>query len=142
MNTNRLRRKLCQSNQMAGTMGAKTIQQMAERISALLTERMQIKGRDLGEKLARGGRRLPRKVRISAEALRLAAEQSYNPKLLLQINEEDVANDYDTCVKHLRKLNKGHKLREVLLGLSTSILFRLVAVAALVLGVLKWRGLI
>ncbi|WP_022705271.1 hypothetical protein [Pseudorhodobacter ferrugineus] len=121
-------------------MGAVTIQQMGERISALLTERLQIKGRDLADKLKRGGGRLPRKVRVAAQGVATATEQSYNPKLLLQINEEKVAENYDICIKHLNGLNKGHKLRGVLLGLSTSILFSLVAVAALVLGVLVWRG--
>lgn len=121
-------------------MGAVSIQQMAERISALLTERMHIKGRDLGDKLHRAGRRLPRKVRHAAQDLATAAEQSYNPKLLLQISEETVAENYDICHKHLAALNKGHKLRGVLLGLSTSILFSLLAVVALLLGVLVWRG--
>lgn len=121
-------------------MGAISIQQMAERISVLLTERMFIKGHDLDEKLHRAGRRLPRKVRVAAQAVATAMEQSYNPKLLLQINEEQVAENYDICIKYLNTLNKGHKLRGVLLGLSTSILFSLLAVAALVLGVLVWRG--
>ncbi|WP_158623218.1 hypothetical protein [Pseudorhodobacter sp. E13] len=113
---------------------------MAERVSALLTERLHVKGRDLPDKLSRGGRRLPRKVRIAAQELATALEHSFNPKLLLQINEEKVAANYDICIKHLAGLNKGHKLRGVLLGLSTSILFSLVAVIALVLGVLIWRG--
>ncbi|MDN5786272.1 hypothetical protein [Pseudorhodobacter sp.] len=121
-------------------MGVVSIQQMADRVSSLLTERMQVKGRDLGEKVKRAARRLPRRVRVAAEGLALAAEQSQHPKLLLQINEETVAENYDICVKHLSTLNKGHKMRGVLLGLSTSILFSLVAVVALVLCVLIWRG--
>lgn len=121
-------------------MGAVSIQQMAERISALLTERMHIKGRDLGEKLHRAGRRLPRKVHHAAQALATAAEHSHNPKLLLQISEEDVAKNYDICHKHLGALSRGYRLRGVLLGLSASILFSLLAVVALLLGVMVWRG--
>ena len=121
-------------------MGAVSIQQMAERISVLLTERLHIKGRDLGDKLYRGGRRLPRKVRQAAKEVAVAMEQSYNPKLLLQIDEEKVAENYDICIKHLNAVNKGHKLRGMLLELSTSILFSLLAVLALVAGVMVWRG--
>jgi hypothetical protein len=121
-------------------MGAISIQQMAERISALLTERLQIKGQDLAEKLRRGGGRLPRKVRQAAQELATASEHSYNPKLLLQINEEKVAANYDICVRYLTALNKGYRIRGMLLGLSTSILFSLVAVIGLVLAVLVWRG--
>lgn len=121
-------------------MGAISIQQMAERVSILLTERLQIKGQDLADKLRRGGGRLPRKVRRAAQEIATANELSYNPKLLLQISEEKVAENYDICVKYLTKLNKGYRLRGVLLGLSTSILFSLVAVVGLVLAVLVWRG--
>jgi hypothetical protein len=121
-------------------MGAVSIQQMAERVSVLLTERLQIKGRDLGDKLYRSGRLLPRKVRQAAKEVAVAMEQSYNPKLLLQIDEEKVAENYDVCIKYLNGVNKGHKLRGVLLGLSTSILFSLLAVVALAVGVLMWRG--
>ena len=72
----------------------------------------------------------------------VAMEQSYNPKLLLQIDEGKVAENYDICIRHLNGLNKGYKLRGVLLGLSTTILFSLLAVAALVLAVLVWRGFV
>jgi len=123
-------------------MGAVSIQQMAERISVLLTERLHIKGRDLNDKLGRTGRRLPRKVRHAAQEVAVAMEQSYNPKLLLQIDEGKVAENYDICIRHLNGLNKGYKLRGVLLGLSTTILFSLLAVAALVLAVLVWRGFV
>jgi hypothetical protein len=121
-------------------MGAVSIQQMAERVSVLIPERLKIKAQHPHEKLRRSGSRLPRKVRQAAQELATASEQSYNPKLLLQISEENVAQNYDICVKHLVSLNKGYRIRGVLLGLSTSILFSLVAVVGLVLAVLVWRG--
>jgi hypothetical protein len=123
-------------------MGAVTIQQMAARISTLLTDRLRIKGGSLGEKLSRSGRSLPRKVSQAAEALNLAAEQSHNPKLLLQIDEEAVAANYDICMRYLGPLNKGDRIWGAMLSLSVSILFSLLAVAALVVGVLVWRGFI
>jgi hypothetical protein len=121
-------------------MGAVTIQQMADRVSDLLQERLRIKGRDLSDRLSKGGRKLPRKVRAAAEGLALAAEQSHNAKLLVQIDEELVARNYDICVKHLTGLNRWDKRKGVLLGLTASILFSLVAVVALLIGVLIWRG--
>jgi hypothetical protein len=123
-------------------MGAVSIQQMAERISGLMTERMQVKGRNLDEKIANAGRRLPRRVRKAAEDIATAVEQSFNPKLLLQIDDEKLAADYDICVKYLNGVNKGYRMRGVLLGLSTSILFSLLAVAVLFVVVLVWRGLL
>jgi hypothetical protein len=121
-------------------MGAITIQQMADRVAELLEERLGLKGDGLQAKLRKGARLLPRKVSRAANELAEAAEQSRHAKLLLQVDEEAVATNYDICVKHLSGLNVWHRRRGVLLGLATSILFSLLVVAGLVLAVLFWRG--
>jgi hypothetical protein len=82
-------------------MGAVTVQQMAQRVSALMEERLRARGDGLEARLRHAGRRLPRKVRMAAGRLALAEAKSMVPKLLLQVDEGDVARDYDTCVRHL-----------------------------------------
>lgn len=121
-------------------MGAVTIQQMADRISELLEERLRIKGRDLADKMHRAGRRLPRKVRAAGRHLAAMDVQSHNPKLLLQIDEEAVEREYDICVKYLTALNRRDRRKGVALSLATSILLSLLGVLVLFLAILKWRG--
>lgn len=121
-------------------MSAITIQQMAERVAELMQERLHVKGLGLSEKLRKGGRLLPRKVRQAAADLAQAAEMAQNPKLLLQLDEEKIAGNYDLCVKHLGGLNVWEKRKGMLIGLTTSLLFIVVTVAALVLGIMVWRG--
>jgi len=121
-------------------MGAITIQQMADRVAELLEERLGLKGDGLRAKLRKGGRILPRKVQRAATDLAAAEEQSHHAKLLLQIDMETVATNYDVCLKYLSGLNTWHRRKGVLLGLATSILFSLLVVAGLVLAVLVWRG--
>lgn len=122
-------------------MSAATFQQMADRVAALMEERLRIRGRGLSEKLRRGGKALPRHVRAAAEALARAAEQAQNPRLLIQIDPEVVAADYDTCLRHLQDLNRRDRRIAMLSGMATSILFSLIAVAGLFVAVLYWRGL-
>ena len=55
-------------------MGYATVQQMADRIAALMESRLNVGGRGLPEKLRRGGRRLPRRVRREVEAAVKKAE--------------------------------------------------------------------
>ena len=86
-------------------MGAVTIQQMAQRVAALLDERMKVRGNGLEAKLRRSGRTLPRRVRLAGQRLAVASAKSQVPKLLLQVNEGDVAKDYDICVRHLSAIN-------------------------------------
>ncbi|EEW26091.1 hypothetical protein [Rhodobacter ferrooxidans] len=122
-------------------MGAVTIQQMADRVAGLMEERLGVKGTGLAEKLARGGRGLPRKVRNAAEDLAKFAEMAQNPRLLLQVDEAAVAEAYDICVRHLGGLAvAGRGL--ALAGLLPSVLGSLLVLAALVIGLLAWRGFI
>lgn len=121
-------------------MGAVTIQQMADRVAALMEERLRVKGRGLSEQLMRGGRRLPRRVRAAAETLATAAQMAQNPRLLLQVDEGRVAEAYDLCLKHLGAVNLHGRRIALLMGLARSIAISLLAVAALVIGVLMWRG--
>ncbi|MES2668057.1 MAG: hypothetical protein V4712_18370 [Pseudomonadota bacterium] len=121
-------------------MSAITIQQMADRVAGLMEERLGIRGRGLDEKLRKGGRLLPRAVRVKATTLSELATQAQNPKLLTQINMEDVAGAYDTCVKHLGAIKSGSRRTGILLGMASSIAFSLLVVAVLLIGVLVWRG--
>ena len=121
-------------------MSAVTIQQMAERVAALLEERLSIKGKGLPEKLRKGGRLLPRKVRLSAESLADAATRSQNPKLLLQIDEAAVVNAYDVCSKHLAKIDAADRRLGSVLRTASSMVISLMVVALIAVGVLYWRG--
>ena len=121
-------------------MSAVTIQQMAERITALMEQRLRLKGKDLREKLRKGGRLLPRRVRAAAEQLADAAERSQNPKLLLQIDEPAVVAAYDICSKHLSKIDAGHRRTSSVLRTASSVVISLFMVVVLAIAVLHWRG--
>ena len=121
-------------------MSAVTIQQMAERITTLMEQRLRLKGKDLHEKLRKGGRKLPRRVRAAAEQLADAAVRSQNPKLFLQIDEPAVVAAYDVCSKHLSKIDAGYLRTSSILRAASSMVISLFVVIALAIAVLYWRG--
>ena len=121
-------------------MGAVTIQQMADRVAELMELRLRARGSGLAEKLARGGRALPRRVRAAAGTLAEAAQMAQNPKLLVQIDEAQVAAAYDICLHYLGPLGRGARRKGAALDALATMAFSLVVVAALVIGVLVWRG--
>lgn len=123
-------------------MGAIAIQQMADRVAALMEERLGLRGQGLEGKLRKAGRTLPRRVRDAATRLAEAAHMSQNPRLLLQIDEGKVAEDYDLCIRHLSAVSPWDRRKAAILGATTSILVSLGIVAALVVVVLRWRGFI
>lgn len=123
-------------------MGAITIQQMADRVAGLMEERLRVRGTGLADKLKRGGGKLPRKVRASAQALAEAAHMSQNPKLLLQIDESRVAEAYDVCLRYLGPLGSGSRRLLRVQSTLARIAFALIVVAGGAFLVMRWRGLI
>ena len=123
-------------------MSAVTIQQMVERVSRLMEDRLAVRGATLTDKLRKGGRLLPRKVRAAAGRLGVAGAHAQNPRLLLQIDEAVVSKDYDICVRHLTAINAGAGLRRMLGSMATSVAFGLLVLGVAVIAVLKWRGFV
>jgi hypothetical protein len=123
-------------------MSAVTITQMADRVAALIEERLGVRGRGLEDKLRRAGRRLPKRVRTAGDLLAEAAAMAQNPKLLVRVDEARVAEAYDICLKYLNKLNKGDRRKGAILGVAASVAFSILVVAVLVVAFLYWRGLV
>ena len=123
-------------------MSAVTVEQMVNRVSDLLAERLRVKGVTLQDRLAKAGRRLPRKVRDAGEALVQASVMAQSPKLLMQVDHGKLAAAYDICLRHLNTVNPVAARRGMILNIAASIAFSLLVVAGLVVTVLYLRGLV
>ena len=123
-------------------MGAGTIQQMANRVASLMDERLGVGGADLTAKLKKGGRLLPHKVRVAAGKLAKAADMAKNPKLLMQLDEGEVAEAYDLCVRHLGSIDRKERRIGALVGFLASVALGILVLAVAVLVVLRWRGFV
>ena len=121
-------------------MSAVAIQQMADRVSGLLEERLNLGGRDLSAKLRRGKRLLPKKVRDGAVLLAYASEKAKNPKLLGQIDMGEVADAYDACVRHLMTVDPAARRRDTIAGMIGSVGFGVLALVLGIIVLLAWRG--
>ena len=121
-------------------MDAVAIQQMADRVAALLEERLRVRGRSLAVKLRRGGRALPRKVRTAAETLAAAAEKARHPKLMGQIDRGAVADAYTACMQHLSGIDPKARWRDMLANMVSFIGFGIMFLVIGLLTVLIWRG--
>lgn len=123
-------------------MGAASIVQMADRVAALMEERLGVRGDGLAAKLRRGGNQLPRDVRAEAQWLAEAAAMADNPKLLARLDQARAAKAYDTCLRHLRQARKWDRRGERAIALLGQGAVILLATAALAVGLAWWRGLL
>lgn len=123
-------------------MSAATVLQMVDRVSALLDERLGLRGRSLSDQLRKAGRRLPGKVRAAVSLLSEAQEMVQNPKLQVRVDEARVAEAYDICLRHLGTIKPGKRMQSAVLNVAASAAFAVLVVALLVAGFIYWRGLI
>lgn len=121
-------------------MNGVTTGQMAERIAELMEARLGVRGATLADKLRRGGRLLPRRVRREADYMARCADQARSPRLQMQLDHERIADAYDACVRYLKPLGAGARRRAVLLDMLTGIVAAITVTATLVIALLVWRG--
>jgi hypothetical protein len=123
-------------------MSATTIQQMADRVAQLMQDRLHLKGRSLDEKLRRGGRQVPRRLRAPARFLADAADLAQNPRLAMQIDSAAVAEAYDRCIAALGGSGRAGRWMTWGLNRLATIVLSLMVLAALIVLVLRWRHMI
>ncbi|MDD8021622.1 MAG: hypothetical protein PHX82_00735 [Paracoccaceae bacterium] len=123
-------------------MNPTTVHQMTERVSQLLVQRLGAKGHTLQARLQSRTRALPRRVRRAVELLVRAEALAASPKMIRQVDMEEISKAYDLCLRYLQPLGSGARLRGQALSIAASVLFALLVTAAAVLGVMTWRGLL
>ena len=102
--------------------------------------RLRVKGNTLAEKLRRGARYLPRKVRRSAVYLSEASAMAEMPSMQPRLDHEKISEAYDVCVMYLKPLGSGARRRAMMLDMLTGIAVTAVVTFVLVIGLLVWRG--
>ena len=123
-------------------MGAASIHQMAERIAALMEERLGVRGASLAEKLQRAGRRLPPQIREDAALLAEAAAQADNPALFMRLDHARIAQAYDRCLRHLKRTRRWERRGEALMRLGARLAWAFVVALGVGVGLAWWRGLL
>ncbi|MDI3336221.1 hypothetical protein QKW60_07375 [Defluviimonas aestuarii] len=116
-----------------------TVTEMADDVAGLMAVRLRIRGQGLAEKLRRGGRLLPRKVRREAEYLLHACEQDRIPKLRMQLDQDRIASAYQACLTHLKPLGAAGRRRALFLDVLESAGFAVFAILAAVVLIVIWR---
>ena len=105
-------------------MTAVSIQQMTDRISVLLGEKLRLRG-SLGDKAAKARRRLPKAQGAALAVLVEAERMSQNPRLLPQIDYETVAEAYDLLLRHLNVAERREARKTLAVGIAASAAFSL-----------------
>ncbi len=117
-------------------------QEQADQISALLREKLGVRGGDLECRLRRAGRLLPRHVRRQAEVIVRARAMQASPKLARLVDHAALERAFRTCHDHLSAIDPWERRKTRIIGFLSANAFNLVVITGLVIAVLYWRDLI
>jgi len=119
-----------------------TVAQLAGNIAVLIEERLGVSGAGLPAKLRRAGRLLPRHVRRDAQAVADALPLAENPKLMKQVDLPRLEAAERRVVAYLKTVDPAERRIGMAMGMLGGVAFSLLAVFALFVAVLIWRGLV
>lgn len=105
-----------------------------------IADKLSIGGANLGGKMRRAGRRLPRRLRREGRYLVRAETLVSHPKLAMQIDPARVDAAYRDFDTHLDPIDPNDLWWGWTLGVLAGLVFNLLLFAALLIGLLAWRG--
>ena len=121
---------------------AMTYQDRVDRITELLEQRLALRGKTLDAKLRNAGRLLPKSIHKHAQTLVEPIKLQGHPKLAKMIDDNAVAGAYKICEKYLLEVDRADLRRGKVIGFLSTNALNLLLIAAMVFGVLLWRGYI
>jgi len=118
------------------------LQARADRLARLIEEKLDVRGTGLEAKVHRAGRLLPRYVREDAGYIVRALQMSQTPKLARQVDERRLRRAFKSCERYLRAINEWERRWAITVSWLATNAFSFLAVVALIIGVLVWRGFV
>jgi len=123
-------------------MAERPLEERNRDLSRHLGEKLDVPGGDLRTVVARAGRLLPRRLRRDARYLVEAQEMAGHPKLAKLLDPARLARADARLRDHVRDRDPDRERVDRRLGWLAGLAFNMILLAALVIAVLYWRGLI
>ncbi len=111
-------------------------------IAALMRAKLGARGTTLRAALRKGRHQLPRRILRQARLLAEAGPFADHPKLRLTLDAEALGKAAGEVEAHLQAIDLADRRKGWWLGMLGGMAFNILAFAALLVAVLRWRGLV
>lgn len=111
-------------------------------IAALMRAKLGARGATLGAALGRARGRLPRRIRAQARLLAEAEPFAHHPKLRLTLDHTALTKAAGEVEAHLNAIDLADRRKGWWLGMLGGLAFNMLAFVALLVAVLRWRGIV
>lgn len=118
------------------------VDMLAQRIEALMAQKLRVGGKGLRGRLKRAGRRVPGWIRHDIQTLIDAQQIAAHPKLSRQLDIETVKAATSRVEDWLATVDRNKARVDMALSILGGVAISVVVVFTLLIGVLAWRGFI
>jgi hypothetical protein len=120
----------------------KGINRKTEEVAELLNARLGVHGRNLAVQLRKARPDLPRPARHAGRVLTRAQAMAEHPRLARLIDATEVTRAHDLLRDHLHSVDRGVRRRGAAVAVLAGVVLNLLIFGALMVALLRWRGLI
>jgi len=117
------------------------LRQRADKLAAMIEDKLGVRGQGLEAKLARAGRRLPKHLRRELGYVVQALLMQENPRLARQIDWARIDSAFAAAEHHLRQVDPTERRLGAVINWLAGNAANLLIVAGLAAAVMAWRGL-
>ncbi len=111
-------------------------------LEQLLQDRAGVRGRDFATKLRRARRCLPRQARRAGQRIVAAGAMMAHPGLARLVDQSGLQQDAKALRDALQQIDPKERRKDVYLAVLGGVVMNLLLLAAVIFGVLWWRGMI
>ena len=113
-------------------------QDRAARLSEVLRQHLGVRGRDMGARLRRARRMLPRRLRPQADRLSHAEVMLRHPRLARLVDMPEVERAFAAIEAHALTVDPAARRRHAALSVLVAAVFNLILLALALWAVLHW----
>ena len=121
-------------------MTRETLTAKVAELEGLMTDRLRVRGGDLGAQVRKAGRLLPRRISRDARFLAEAVAMQQSPKLARMVDEARVAEAHASVRDFLKSVDPVERRKDRILGILGGLAFAFLVIAGAIIWVLRWRG--
>lgn len=112
------------------------------RLLLLARQKFGVRAKSLERAMRKIGRRVPARLHRQAKVISTAQRLSVHPKLRMQVDAAAVTLAFEEIERHLAAIDVRARRMDRLLDVLGSVSFNLIALTALLVVFLRWRGLV
>lgn len=116
------------------------VDQLAQRIFALLGEQIGPRGKTLEARFRKLGRLVPKRARDPIRTLIEAQKMAENPNLAMRVDPDAVSVAYDQALDALKQLDAAAEKSRKRFNLAALISLQVILVTVVFVAVMRWRG--